>query len=164
MLKLYELTDELNAIALEIIEGGGELTEELEERLHKAEGEFEHKVERVALMVQQLKASAKGVKEEADRLVAKQRAFENSARSLQGYLEFELVRADRARVETELVKVGIMKNSRPSIRWGGSGPIPQPFLKVIETLDGTAAYDAWKAGEELPDGFVVELGQHVRVW
>jgi hypothetical protein len=34
---------------------------------------------------------------------------------------------------------------------------------VNTSLDGNLAYDEWRAGAPLPEGFVVEHGRHLRI-
>lgn len=162
-LKLWEITEELDAIGEALIEGGGELTPELEARLDALEGEFERKVERIALYVQECNANAAAVKLEADRLTARARAFERKADGLKNYLLFTMKRADWDKLTTPLVSVGVQKNSRPSIRWPGDpATAPEAFRRTIVQVDGQAAYEAYRAGDPL-EGFQVVVGEHVRI-
>lgn len=162
-LKLWEVADELEAIGEALIEGGGELTPELEARLDAMEGEFERKVERIALYVQECKANEAAAKLEADRLTARARAFERKADGLKSYLLFAMKRADWDKLTTPLVSVGVQKNSRPSIRWPGDpATAPEAFRRTVVQVDGQAAYEAYRAGDPL-DGFQIETGFHVRI-
>src|SRR3990167_9709297 len=69
-LKLYELADVYEGIAEALIENGGELTPDLAAQLDAIEGAFEAKVERVALSVRNLVATADAADAEAARLAA----------------------------------------------------------------------------------------------
>ncbi len=66
------------------------------------------------------------------------------------------------RYDTQLFRARIQKNSQPSIRWTGA-EIPEEFRRVTVELDGLKARDALKAAGELPDGFEVKYGTHLRI-
>lgn len=162
-LKLWEVSDELDAIFNELHEAGGEMTPELEERLAKMSEEFDTKVEWIALKVKEAEANETAAKAEADRLLKIARAFGRSAKSMKGYVFAEMQRQNLDTVKTHRAKVSVVQNSRPSIKWEGD-PKKAPFLfqKIAVTIDGNAAYDAWQR-DSLPEGFTVEKGSHVRI-
>lgn len=176
VMKLYETVDALDTVLewLEenettIRENGGVIPEELDELLEQVEGDFEEKVKRVALMVQNLKASASVAKSEADRLKAAAKSYENQADALSNYLHAQLNRAGVPRVETPVVKVRVQRASRPSIQ--PTGEIPDDLKRVTVELDGTAAYDRLKPllGKDAPDtgevdGLRWDYSYGVRVW
>ena len=161
-LRLYELADAYERIAEALIENGGELTAELAVDLDAIEGAFEAKVERVALYVRNLLATADAADAEAARLAVLARSRRQAADGLKGYLMAQLDRVEKPKVETPLIVVRIQKNSRPSIQWPDTLPIPEGYQRVTVSLDGQKAYSDWKAGT-LPSGFVVEQGRHLRI-
>lgn len=163
-LKLWEVGDELSEIAVLIMEAEGELTPELAARLDMMEGAFEDKIERIALKVRELEANARAAKEEADRLARIQRSFTNAAKRLKDYTLFEMQRVGKDRVETIRAKVRVQQNGRPSIRWTlDPDSAPEAYRRTTVTVDTQAAYEAWKEGETLPEGFTVETGSHLRI-
>lgn len=189
---LYEIGDDLQAVLDDVRENDGVLDEELEARLDEIEGKFEEKVERVCLAYRNLEAEAEMVEEEAARLEARADRLHREADGLKNYLHAQLRKADRERVEGKLISVRRQENSRPSITWNRpdtlppewfarvrvTGKIPRaeltpdqveelehlPGLNVKVEADTQAAYEEWKSGGELPDGFHVERGEHVRIW
>jgi hypothetical protein len=69
----------------------------------------------------------------------------------------------RDRVDGARFRVRAQQNGRPSIAWAGPlSDLPNEFLRVEESLDGDAAYRAYRAGT-LPDGFAVTTGKHLRI-
>jgi chromosome segregation ATPase len=93
---LYERTEALRLVdewiaehEEEILAAGGDLDAlpELRALLDQAEGDFKDKVERVALKVRELTATADAVKAEADRLKNRVNALDNAAASLKEYLK-----------------------------------------------------------------------------
>lgn len=164
-LRLYDLPDAIRAVEERIIEAEGEITPEIEQELDHLEGEFERKAEHLALLSREARAEAKAVKEEEDRLKARRTAAENRERRLKDYLHSSMRRLGVDRIEGDRAKVRVQDNTRPSITWTGEDDaIPEGFKRVSVSVDGTATYDQWKAGSDLPEGFRVEVGSHVRVW
>jgi hypothetical protein len=109
-LKLYEAVEALGIIDEFLEESGGELTPEIEALLAKAEGDFDTKVERVALKVKELEGAATIAKAEKDRLASRQRKYENAATALKTYLARQLEAAKKEKVEGEIVTVAFQKN------------------------------------------------------
>jgi len=162
-MRLWEVGDEIAAIGEELMESGGELTPEMEARLDAMTGAWEEKVERIALYALERKATAAGAKLEAERLAAIQRSHERAHDGLKGYLHREMERIGRPKLETARVRIRTQRNGRPSITWPGDpAEAPEGFRRVTVTVDGAAAYDAWRAGDPL-DGFVVVTGTHLRL-
>lgn len=164
-LTLYELGDQLQTVADTLVENGGELTPELAEQLAALEGAFEAKVERVLLYAKNLEGTAAAAKLEAARLSDLASGRANAADRLREYVKGEMERAKIDKVETLLIVARIQQNGRPSIRWTlPPDTLPVEFKKTTVTLDGDAAYKAWKADPAvLPEGFAVERGTHLRV-
>ena len=163
-LRLYELPEAIRQIEAQIIDADGELTPELEAELDALEGAFEAKAEYLALLAREAKAEAASVKQEEDRLRAWRTAAENRERRIKDYLHTCMVRANIDKVDGQRAKVALQRNGRPSITWtGGEDAIPNEFRRVSVSVDGSRAYDEWKAGATLPDGFEVEVGTHVRI-
>ena len=163
-LRLYDLPDAIRAVEHQIIEADGEITPEIEAQLDHLEGEFERKAEYLALLSREAKAEAAAVKQEEDRLKARRTAAENRERRIKEYIHACMTRLGVSKVDGDRAKIAIQKNGRPSITWmGDADAIPEAFRRVSVSVDGAAAYNEWKAGAELPEGFRVEVGTHVRV-
>lgn len=160
---LYALTDALLELEDRLIEAGGVLDEETEAALEALEGAFSAKADSILALRQSLVRAAEAAKAEAERLRELATVRENAARSLADYLVREMTRRDLQQVETDRFRASICRNSRPSIRWTRDEDPPEAYRRVRVELDGTAAYEAWRAGTPLPEGFVVELGLHLRV-
>lgn len=162
-LRLYDIADELIAIETVLYDNGGELTPELEARLEAFEGALENKIDRICSVISNNAAAAKAAKEESERLAKLAKSREGVASSLKRYLQSVLTQLDKQKVETGRFRVRIQKNGRPSIKWGADeATIPDTFKRTVVSLDGDAAYAAYSAGS-LPEGFVVEVGSHLRV-
>lgn len=116
-LRLYEATDALEVVRewLEenvetIIAAGGEIPDELAQLIDRAEGDFDTKVERVALFIQERLGQAKLIKEEAKRLSDRAAREERKAETMKRYLLVNLQRANKKKVEGKLVDVRVQAN------------------------------------------------------
>ena len=168
---LYEATEALHIIEELLVESGGELTPEIEELLAQAEGDFATKVERVALKVRELTGAAAIAEEEAKRLTARRRAYENAATGLKRYLESQLRAAGKTKVEGKLATVALQKNP-PSLVVPPDADLGElleaGFAYVSETVsfsvDKRGLLDAVKSGADvLPAGWAVKQDESLRI-
>lgn len=157
-MRLYEIRDEILSALGDVEDAGGEMTDEVEQRLDALNLALEEKVERIGLYIRDLELEAEKVEAEEKRLFYRRKAMQGRAKWLKGYLMRCLLAVDTNRVKTPLVTFAVQRNSRPSITWT-RGEIPEQYRRVTVELDGTKVYEAFKAGE-LPDGFEVHYGEH----
>jgi len=162
-MKLYELPAAFEWLAEKLDDLDGELTPDLENELAALEYELAHKVTGICCLVQRFMRQAEAAKAEADRLHALSRVRANAAARLKEYLQLHLESMGLRKYETDLFRVRIRVNSRPTIRWTNDlDALPVAFRRVSVALDGEAAYQAWKE-TGLPSGFEVALGSHLRI-
>jgi chromosome segregation ATPase len=163
VLKLYELPGAFRALEDEIDRRDGELDENLEARLDELELTLEEKADAIAALVREAEAEAIGVKVEQDRLAARRQTAERRAARLKAYLHDTLVTLGRDKVQGQRFRLRVQRNGVPTIRWiRDLDELPESLKRITVTLDGTAAHDAYKAGQ-LPDGFDVSFGTHLRI-
>jgi hypothetical protein len=176
-LKLYEAVDQLATVRgwveehlEEILAAGGELPPELAALLDEAEGAFAEKVERVALYVRELQATAEAVKAEAERLGARVRAMTRTADGLKGYLQAQLERAGRDKVAGTLTTVRLALNSVPTVTVAPDldlATLPEELVEVPPppsvSLNRKALQNWIAEGRILPDGITVERRKHLRI-
>lgn len=173
--RLYQLTDRLQAVQEALMENGGELTPALEMELDLVEGAVEEKVERTLHLIRQMEATAAARKAaldqydgERNRLRALVKAGEASAKGLKEYLIHELRRQGREEIETATFKAKIRRASRPKIEWAREvSELPEEYRRVTVDADTNKAWDdlrkAPEGEEALPDGFKVEYSEWLDV-
>jgi hypothetical protein len=159
---LYEIVDEL-AEALALIGDDGLMPDDLEARLDAIQLDLRAKADNVCRAVRIAESEAKTFATEAARLKEQADIAERRAAWLKKYLQECLARVGLKKLDTELFKLGVQANGRPSIRLAANAPIPPAFKRVREEFDSQAAYEAWKRGETLPADVVVEHGSHLRI-
>lgn len=167
---LYERTEALALIdewiaeaSEDIAAAGGEIPAHLLALLDEAEGEFKDKVERVALYVRSLTAHVQAVKTEEARLSGRRKALEGAADRLKKYLHGQLEAAGIPKVVGTLATARIQANPE-SIRWTDlPGAAPEKYQRISVSVDIAAVKADWKRTGELPAGFVIEKGSHLRI-
>ena len=173
MSKLWEIGAELDAIGIHIIEAHGEIGENLEKLLDDLEMEFTEKATRIALLVRQMEADALAAKYEEDRLAKIRKGHERSARNLKKYLQHCMVAFNYPFIKSPRAKVRLQTNSQPSVRLADGktiADIAPEYVKAVPEIDKSAVLRAHansaldRKDKTAPDGFVVEFGQHVRIY
>ena len=161
-MKLYEIPVEYRRL-LDSVDESGEITPEIEAGLNALETSLEIKADAIASLIKEADAEARAFATEAERLTDRRRAAENRADHLKQYLLSAMDSLDIAKLKTPRFSLGIQKASRPSIRWTGSvDKAPAAFVRTITSIDGTAAYEAYKA-KALPEGFEVSTSYFLAI-
>lgn len=161
-MRLYELPAEVRRIDDLLTESEGELTPEIEAALAALEIEKTAKVDAIGALITESLSESGGIIAEMERLKTRASRLAGRAANLKAYLHRNMDAMGDQKIKGRLFTASVCKNSAPSIRWGGEGEIPRAFRRTVIELDGGAAREAWKAGE-LPDGFVVTVGTHLRI-
>jgi hypothetical protein len=177
MVTLYDVVKEYRAALAWMADheeelSSGEVHPELDAMLDQVEGDLNAKVQNVALVIQDQAADVKKLVDEASRLQDRARSASRRIDHLKEWLAFNLRAAGVTKIEGDLIKVGLRKNSAPSIKPEDPEFIPEEFRKVVVSFDGTAAKKHLKDAGKLPadigryeiDGLIVERGQHLRIW
>jgi len=161
---LYEIAAELEAVNELLDETGGELTPEVEAQLDALTWAFDEKAERICQLIDSISGLAASAELTEKRARALRITREAKADSLKSYLKREMETARRPKLNLPSFRVWTQRNSRPSIEWTrGTATLPPEFRRVDIVPDLDRAYNEWKAGQKLPDGFEVRVGSHLRI-
>lgn len=149
--KLWELSEEIREVMDALEESGGELTDEIEERLEAVDEAFEGKVENTAIAIEIMQSRAAARKEQADKLKQAARALENSADSLKDYLHAQMQAAGVNSIEGDRKKVNVQRGSYSVRKTKDLSPdrIPAAYRKVKVRGKTLSAGDYDDAGELL---------------
>lgn len=161
-MRLYELPAEVRRIDDLLTESEGEITPEIEAALAAMEIEKADKVDAIGALIAEAKRESDAVSAEATRLAERSGRLCRRAENLKAYLHRNMDAMGETKIKGRLFTASVCKNSAPSIRWSGEGEIPRAFRRTRVELDGTEALAAYKAGD-LPDGFTVNYGTHLRI-
>jgi len=164
---LYDLTDELKALISHLIENGGEITDEMEERFDALLDMEEEKTEGYIQVIRDLEASAEAVKAEEDRLKKRRRALQNSADRLKDRLAWAMEQRDQEVRETDLGKVRLQQASRRSLNVQvDAEALPDRFTRVSVKPDKREIRAALEEGNAVAEE-VAELKEpslYVRIY
>lgn len=158
-LSLYQIDHDLLALEAEIIENGGEVTEETEARLDELLDQREDKADRYIAVIRTYEAEARAYKEEADRLTALRRSAENRVASLKARLLASMEARDEKKIDGRLGSVTVQRSgSVPTEILVDLEDLPERFLKRSVSADTAAIKAALKEGDE-EAGKVARLGE-----
>lgn len=161
-MKLHEITNEILMDAL--VDANGEISPEAEAQLGALEEDLHAKTEAYCKIIRTFECEACAAQAEVDRLQKLVQVRTNAAKRLKAWLLQNLQRLGLERVETDLFRVRIQQNGRPSINYSGDPEALPPFMRRVKVeVNGDAAYELWKGGQELPPGFQVTRGSHLRI-
>jgi hypothetical protein len=184
-LKLYEASEALalvdawldeNEEALIAADGDISALPVLKELLEKAEGDFETKIQYIALRVRSLLASAEAAKREAARLAARTVSFAKAAESLKNYAKLHMLQTGRLKVTGSLATVWVQANGQASVTIPETldaaslreGPCAS-FVRIIPPVEETYAIDRdaivmrWKAWRSECDAAVAKAAKDATV-
>lgn len=164
-MNLYELSGELALIASELIDAGGELTDDLEKRLDSCTLGFNAKVENIGKWVLDLECREEAIDRELSRLTARKKSVQNLQRRLKEYTKMCMERVGKTRVEFGAMTVSVHRNP-PSVEVRDEKSIPARFLTIIpeqHILDKKTLLETLKAGETVNGAVLVTDRTHLRI-
>ncbi len=164
-MKLYELADSIADILTESEDG--ELPATLGDYLDRLEMDFAVKADSVCRYRSNLEAEAAMIAAEIERLMKMKRQRERRADWLKAYLLEQMRKTGQKSLKLSLHSLSVQK-SPMSVSWAGddAAALPAEWRREIPASvepDLEAARKAARAGQELPPGFRVVQGEHLRI-
>lgn len=156
-----EFAAAMNAIQ-ESADDGGEITPDVAAAFDAIEMEMGTKLDNCYRVLRTLETEASASTEELDRLKRLAAARQKRADYFKNYILDSMLAAGIQKHKSAICEMRIQKNSRPAIFVDDGKDVPKEFEKITVSLDGTKAYEAWKAGEKLPEELIVREGCHLR--
>ena len=177
MPSLYEITESYREVFALLEESEGEWTPEIASRMEALDGEYDQKIQNIALFILDLEAEKKKIKDEISRLSTRVITTQNKIEALSKYVLSSLEFTGR-KVKTHLVSVWA-QNSPPSVVVDDLAVLPDFFktatvktsleripesLRELATIEPckTAIKEAIDNGEEVP-GVHLEWRKHLRI-
>lgn len=131
MATLYELTGQFLTL-LEMAEEEGDATI-IMDTLEAIDGEIEDKADGYAKIIRELTGRAEMIKQEIERLQAKQKVIGNNINHIKGDLERAMINTDKKKFKTDLFSFNIQKNPA-SVKVISSEKVPEQFWKQQEPV------------------------------
>jgi hypothetical protein len=158
---LYAIVGEYLDVLDAIAEAGGEITEEVEERLALAGADIEAKVERCALAIADRSAQADAVRLLAAHYTERARSWERAVERLREYVLQQMERAGVQKVKRPLATVSVLQSHRVVLSVEPEG-LPERFRRVrVEAMKAELAA-ALKRGEVV-EGARLEATSHLSI-
>jgi hypothetical protein len=162
MANLYELTTEFKALyaSLDDPETDDAFVEQV---LAETAKMITAKADNIGKLVRIWEAEEKAFEEEYKRLREKRDVARHRIDRIKFYLQTQMESMGTNKIEGELFKFAIQKNSRPSIEAPDPDRLPPEYFIITKRVDGDLLYQDWKAGKPLPVGVQVVQGTHLRI-
>ena len=152
-MKLYELSEAMQAIEAMIEEGA----EGLEDTLEALDLSFQQKAEGCMKLRQSKLAEADAIKAEIDRLQARESKLRKDAEWFREYVERNMLASNMTEVKSSLFKIKLGLNP-PKVEVLNASLLPERYVRRTLTTapDKTAIKEALKAGENVPGARIVQ--------
>jgi Siphovirus Gp157 len=153
---IFQISTELNEIINAIIDGGGELTPELEQSLMIKEEELSTKSIKYGYVVKALEYDVNIIDDEIKRLSQIKKVRQNTAERLKNVLKITMQGFNIPEIDTPTMKINFRKSS--SLEITDEDLIPKKFvtIKQTSTIRKADIKKAIKEGEEIAGARVVE--------
>ncbi|HHX4055474.1 TPA: siphovirus Gp157 family protein [Burkholderia contaminans] len=156
-LSLYNLTGQWLEMRDKLADAGFD-DATIADTLDAESGEYDEKVSRVAMVVDEFSSMAESKKALAKKFTEEATLLENRAKSLREYLARSLATTGRTSVDHELIRVRLYIGRDEQIVISNPDDVPINFLKTkTETApDKTAIKAALKSGGKVPGAELVK--------
>jgi hypothetical protein len=153
--RLYDLPQVYREWLRKVDACDGELNEELWRELEEIEANIAHKMDAYAALVRQFEYEEKNFRDEASAMEIKARVAQHRHEKLREMMRSALEAMDLDSVRGKRFTVRRLISSQPKITWDSSDPVPEPFQKVVVSLDPYLALQAYEEAGGLPPGFKI---------
>lgn len=151
-MRLHEIVEQYQEVEAELINSGGEITEEVQALLDSIDDNLENKAANYIRIIKNFEHMAQGLKEEVARLQARRKVHENAAERLKSALLYALKATGQRSIETSLGRVTAMRASTPKyVLTVDLFDVPEEFVRTKYELDMAAIREAIKDGMDLSD-------------
>jgi len=147
---LYQLTESFITVLDNIPEDVDQQT--INDTLEAIDGAIEEKAYNIVAYSKWLDSQAKGIAAEEKRLADRRKAFENRSKSIKTYLQGNMERIGKTKIEHELFTISLQDNPG-AVQINDDKVIPAKYLTIIPESyvpDKKAIAAAIKAGEIVP--------------
>ena len=151
MTALYLLTQEFREASEKLADA--ELPDEvIADTLESLQFPIEEKAKNVAMVIQNIEASAKAIKEAADAMILRANSEENRAKHLKGYLQSAMEATGITKIESPYFVISL-RNNPESVVIDAESQIPADYMREVPATyspDKTLIKKAIQDGYEVP--------------
>ena len=151
MTALYLLAQDFRAVAEKLADS--DLPDEvIQDTLESLQFPIEEKAKNVAMVIRNMEASAKAIKDAADGMLQRAKAEENRAKNLKSYLQAAMISTGINKIESPYFVLSI-RNNPESVVIDAESQIPADYMREIPASyspDKTLIKKALQDGFEVP--------------
>jgi len=153
---IYQIEENYNQLAEELIDNGGELTPELEEQLAITEEQLQNKSVAYSFVIKQMDADIETIDAEIKRLQAAKKQREKASEYLKERIKHAMELFGTDEIKTPLVKINFRKSETVEVEDVNKLPAPYKVVKVTEQADKAAIKAAIKDGINVPGCSIIQ--------
>jgi hypothetical protein len=155
-ISIYQIEQNYNKLAEQLIDNDGELTTELAEQLAITEEQLQNKSVAYSFVIKQMDADIDTIDAEIKRLQAAKKQREKASEYLKDRIKHAMELFSIEEIKTPLVKINFRKSESVEVDDVNSLPMAYKTVKVVETADKASIKKAIKDGVFVPGCFIVE--------
>lgn len=170
-LSLYAIDAELSALEDDLLEAGGEITEDIEARHNDLLDLREGKVEGYLRVIRRFETTAEAIKAERQRLQESERHMAQAAQSLKDRLAASMAQRGDREYLTSLGRIKLQQSGTPPVELLiEPDALPDPFVRIRRSPDLSAlrtalqSEDAVKRAEAEALARIGEAKHYVRLY
>ena len=148
-LTIYQIEQNYNQLAEELIENGGELTPSLEEALAITEEQLQNKSVAYSFVIKQMDADVDIISAEISRLQNLKKQREKASDYLKDRIKHAMDLFQIEEIKTPLVKINFRKSETVEVDDVNALPNVYKNVKVVETADKAMIKEAIKNGVDV---------------
>ena len=148
-LTIYQIEQNYNQLAEQLIDNDGELTTELAEQLAITEEQLQNKSVAYSFVIKQMDADIDTIDAEIKRLQAAKKQREKATEYLKERIKHAMELFQIEEIKTPLVKINFRKSESVEVEDVNSLPAPYKVVKVTEQADKVAIQEAIKNGADI---------------
>jgi hypothetical protein len=148
-ISIYNIEQNYNQLAEELIENGGELTPSLEEALAITEEQLQNKSVAYSFVIKQMDADIDIIDAEIKRLQAAKKQREKASEYLKDRIKHAMDTFQIDEIKTPLVKINFRKSETVEVEDVNALPSLYKVVKVTEQADKAAIKAALKDGVDV---------------
>lgn len=166
---IFEIVGDFDSLDALLDESAGDITgaeEVIDQFMAELQDNLSAKVDKYAYMISDSLARADKIKDEAKRLTALAKTYENKAANLKKLLQLAFGMLGIEKINTDYHKVWVQKNGgKPSLIVSEDAVIPDKYLVeiTVEQIDKELLLADLQAGIEVPGVSVKEPGSSIRI-
>ena len=161
-LTIYQIEQNYNQLAEELIDNGGELTPLLEEQLAITEEQLQNKSVAYSFVIKQMDADVDIIDAEIKRLQALKKQREKASEYLKERIKHAMDTFQIDEIKTPLVKINFRKSETVEVDDVNLLPLSYKVVKITEQADKAAIKAAIKDGVEVT-GCRIETHRNLQI-